>query len=133
MSVDYVPFIVETLFTTPMSRVAGRPFYDCGTAAGGGPYTSPTPPCSNYYTVKAGDTCYDSIWIPNGLSESQFYSLNPGINCNNLQAGQQVCIGGSSSPCHILRKLSKLRNFSVRHCDQIPATQLLPPVENLYL
>uniref|UniRef100_A0A914EGU9 LysM domain-containing protein n=1 Tax=Acrobeloides nanus TaxID=290746 RepID=A0A914EGU9_9BILA len=51
--------------------------------------------CNQGYTVKSGDTCY-AIWTNNGMSSQQFYSLNPGINCNDLQIGQVVCISGSS-------------------------------------
>jgi LysM repeat protein len=63
--------------------------------------TSPPPGCTNTYTVQSGDYCY-LIWTKYGLSENQFKSLNPGIDCNNLQIGQQVCVaggpGGPSSP-----------------------------------
>lgn len=45
--------------------------------------------CTQLYTIKSGDICYD-IWTKNGLTSEQFYKLNPGINCNNLQIGQQV-------------------------------------------
>eukprot|EP00884_Botryococcus_braunii_P012498 jgi/Botrbrau1/21249/Bobra.39_2s0043.1 len=78
---------------------------------GGGPTPSPRPPppstptptstppagCTKYYTVKSGDTCY-IIWTTYGLSSATFYVLNPGIKCNNLQIGQQVCIAGGSGP-----------------------------------
>lgn len=52
------------------------------------------------YTVKSGDTCYD-ISQENGISLSDFESWNSGIDCSNLQIGQQVCISdpaSSSSP-----------------------------------
>lgn len=59
--------------------------------------TSPSSPSSpsgpsgcQSYTVKSGDTCY-SIWTAHGQTEAQFDALNPGINCSNLQIGQQVC------------------------------------------
>uniref|UniRef100_A0A914EFS5 LysM domain-containing protein n=1 Tax=Acrobeloides nanus TaxID=290746 RepID=A0A914EFS5_9BILA len=51
--------------------------------------------CDKGYTVQSGDTCW-AIWTNNGMSEQQFYDLNPGINCNDLQIGQVVCISGSS-------------------------------------
>ncbi|KAH7415910.1 hypothetical protein KP509_14G065600 [Ceratopteris richardii] len=57
----------------------------------------PSPPAGSctLYTVKSGDTCYD-ISQENGVSLEDFLSWNPGINCNNLQIGQEVCI---SAPC----------------------------------
>eukprot|EP00243_Klebsormidium_subtile_P004007 TRINITY_DN1778_c1_g1_i1.p1 TRINITY_DN1778_c1_g1~~TRINITY_DN1778_c1_g1_i1.p1 ORF type:complete len:245 (-),score=55.01 TRINITY_DN1778_c1_g1_i1:499-1233(-) len=53
--------------------------------------------CSKYYTVKDGDICFN-IWNTFGLSSDQFYALNPGIDCDNLQIGQQVCIQGGVTP-----------------------------------
>uniref|UniRef100_A0A914C4X0 LysM domain-containing protein n=1 Tax=Acrobeloides nanus TaxID=290746 RepID=A0A914C4X0_9BILA len=53
--------------------------------------------CTKYYTVQSGDYCY-KIWTDNGLTQQQFYSLNPGIDCNNLQIGQSVCVGGTVPP-----------------------------------
>ncbi|KAK9765644.1 sterol-binding protein [Basidiobolus ranarum] len=47
--------------------------------------------CSGYYTVRSGDSCY-AIATQNGLSLQQFYNLNPGLNCDNLQINQRVCI-----------------------------------------
>eukprot|EP00884_Botryococcus_braunii_P018945 jgi/Botrbrau1/5734/Bobra.0134s0009.1 len=55
------------------------------------------PSCNKFFTVRAGDICFN-IWNSYGLSEAQFRSLNPGINCDNLQIGQTVCVGGSSPP-----------------------------------
>ncbi|KAH7415912.1 hypothetical protein KP509_14G065800 [Ceratopteris richardii] len=47
------------------------------------------------YRVKYGDTCYH-ISEANGVSLEDFLSWNPGINCNNLQIGQEVCISTTS-------------------------------------
>ncbi|KAH6558831.1 hypothetical protein KP509_1Z042700 [Ceratopteris richardii] len=52
------------------------------------------------HTVKSGDTCY-AVSQSHGISLSYFQSSNPGINCNNLQIGQVVCVSQptrSSSP-----------------------------------
>eukprot|EP00897_Mesotaenium_endlicherianum_P002855 jgi/Mesen1/2598/ME000166S01720 len=55
--------------------------------------------CTNSYTVQAGDTC-GGIISAAGLSALEFFSLNPGLYCANLQAqagqagGQQVCLSG---------------------------------------
>lgn len=50
------------------------------------------PACQSWYTVKSGDTC---SYIINyyGQSSTQFTQNNPNINCNNLQAGQSICLG----------------------------------------
>nr|4PXV_A Chain A, Chitinase A [Pteris ryukyuensis]4PXV_B Chain B, Chitinase A [Pteris ryukyuensis]4PXV_C Chain C, Chitinase A [Pteris ryukyuensis]4PXV_D Chain D, Chitinase A [Pteris ryukyuensis]5YLG_A Chain A, Chitinase A [Pteris ryukyuensis]5YLG_B Chain B, Chitinase A [Pteris ryukyuensis]5YLG_C Chain C, Chitinase A [Pteris ryukyuensis]5YLG_D Chain D, Chitinase A [Pteris ryukyuensis] len=43
------------------------------------------------YTIKSGDTCY-AISQARGISLSDFESWNAGIDCNNLQIGQVVCV-----------------------------------------
>ncbi|KAH7415920.1 hypothetical protein KP509_14G066600 [Ceratopteris richardii] len=47
------------------------------------------------YTVKSGDTCY-AISHDRGISLSDFDGWNPGIDCNNLQIGQKVCVSEAS-------------------------------------
>ena len=66
---------------TPMSAARGVCFYT--KKSGGG--------CSRRYTIKSGDTC----WALGGNTQSgldRILSLNPGIDCTNLQIGQSVCI-----------------------------------------
>ena len=48
------------------------------------------------YTVKSGDICYD-IANDNGISLSDLLSYNPGIDCDNLQIGQTLCISEPTS------------------------------------
>lgn len=59
---------------------------------------SPPPPAGGCieYTVQAGDICY-TIAQTYGISLEDFYSYNPGINCNNLQIGQVVCVSSPGS------------------------------------
>ncbi|CAL8461580.1 g1111 [Coccomyxa elongata] len=52
--------------------------------------------CTKVVTVQNGQTCY-TIWTANGISEAEFYSLNPTVDCAKLQAGQSLCVAGSSS------------------------------------
>jgi len=52
--------------------------------------------CTSYYTVKAGDSCANIINTYNQNS-NLFYTQNPTIDCNNLQAGQSICIGGTAT------------------------------------
>ena len=54
---------------------------------------TPTPPCPNgfYYSVRAGDTIYFIAQRYN-VSVQSIINANPGINPNNLQIGQILCI-----------------------------------------
>lgn len=61
---------------------------------------APAPTCTKTVTVKTGDTCY-TIWTANGLTQSEFEALNPGVNCNALQAS-----GSWTCPLHILPEVS---------------------------
>ncbi|KAI8324491.1 ADC synthase [Martensiomyces pterosporus] len=45
------------------------------------------------YTVVYGDTCY-GIASRNGISPRDFLTFNPGIDCNHLTPGQQLCVSG---------------------------------------
>lgn len=61
--------------------------------------TSPTPPCPNgfLYTIRPGDT----IWRLSqqfGVSVEAIIRANPGINPDNLQIGQEICIPHSAPP-----------------------------------
>jgi len=50
------------------------------------------------YTVVSGDTCW-AIANANGITVAQLQSYNPGVDCNNLQIGQQLqtSAGGGAS------------------------------------
>ncbi|CAI7903525.1 unnamed protein product [Closterium sp. NIES-54] len=39
--------------------------------------------CTDYYTLSASDTCA-SVQSAYGLTATELYRLNPGLNCNNL-------------------------------------------------
>ncbi len=49
------------------------------------------------YTIKAGDTLYQLARTYNTTVEA-ILAINPGINPNNLQIGQRICIPDSSGP-----------------------------------
>jgi len=53
----------------------------------------PMPPCTNgfYYTIRAGDTLY-LLAQRFGVSVDAIIRANPGIDPNNLQIGQVICI-----------------------------------------
>jgi len=56
------------------------------------------PPGSFPYTIKAGDTLY-SIAQRYGTSVQAIMALNPGIDPNNLQIGQVICVPGTMPTC----------------------------------
>jgi len=55
--------------------------------------TSSLPSCAQTYTVVSGEYCY-LIATNHGLSLAQFYDINPGLSCDNLQIGRVVCVRG---------------------------------------
>jgi len=60
------------------------------------PAPAPTTGCAQSYFVASGDSCW-AIWTRFALTEAQFYSLNPAINCAALKIGQSTCVKQSSS------------------------------------
>jgi len=57
------------------------------------------PPCTNgfYYTIRAGDTLF-LLSQQFGVSVEAIMRANPGINPNNLQIGQTICIPRAITP-----------------------------------
>ena len=57
------------------------------------PQAAPIPPCPNgfYYTIMPGDTLF-SISQKFNVSVQAIINANPGIDPNNLQVGQIICI-----------------------------------------
>jgi LysM repeat protein len=47
--------------------------------------------CYSYYTVRQGDICYNIARSAN-LQLYNLYTYNPGLNCDNLQIGQLICL-----------------------------------------
>lgn len=65
-----------------------------------GSVVPPTPTCpsgSFAYTIKSGDTLY-KLAITYNTTVEAIMALNPGINPNNLQIGQVICIPRSTTP-----------------------------------
>ena len=67
--------------------------------------------CGSTHTVKAGDSCW-AIWSSKGLTESQLYGLNPGVNCSLLKVRVCVCNCAHSW----LNKISLHGSVSANHC-----------------
>lgn len=47
--------------------------------------------CKNSYIIVPGDICFD-IWARFGITETKFRSLNPGVDCDNLEVGGTLCL-----------------------------------------
>ena len=56
--------------------------------------------CTKYYSVISGDICWNII-NKYGITLAQLTSFNPGLNCNNLQVGQNLCVTQGSTPTPI--------------------------------
>ena len=50
--------------------------------------------CRLFYSINSGDICF-SIAQSFNIPFNQFLSLNPGIDCNNLQIGQLTCLAST--------------------------------------
>ncbi|EFA75190.1 speract/scavenger receptor domain-containing protein [Heterostelium album PN500] len=71
--------------------------------------------CGNTATVAAGEGCYQ-VWTAKcgkTWDQNVFNQYNPGVNCNALQVGQQLCCGSGSgssttgtAPCSIKKSVA---------------------------
>lgn len=53
--------------------------------------------CLDRYRVESGDSC-SYIAAYNDLTLTQFLNINPGLNCNPLAIGTNVCVSGIPLP-----------------------------------
>ena len=62
-------------------------------------HTAPTPPCPNgfLYTIRSGDTFF-RLGQQFGVGVDAIIRANPGVNPNNLQIGQVICIPTHTTP-----------------------------------
>eukprot|EP00884_Botryococcus_braunii_P001164 jgi/Botrbrau1/11048/Bobra.92_2s0019.1 len=82
----------QTNVFTPGGRLVASSSNTPSLSKSGTSVLAPVASCNKFFTVRSGDICFN-IWRSYGLSEAQFRALNPGINCNNLQIGERVCVG----------------------------------------
>lgn len=99
--------MIESMFGTSLIVIYSlNPSLNCNNLLAGSvicvPFTNtvvtPAPApvsCTNYYSVMNGDICY-SIASQYQITLNQLYTLNPGINCNNMYIGQSVCVASST-------------------------------------
>lgn len=65
---------------------------------GGSTPTPPGPSCPGFYhTIRSGDTLW-KLSQQYGVSVEAILRANPGINPNNLQVGQRICIPTGTTP-----------------------------------
>ncbi|KAL8112933.1 hypothetical protein AgCh_020302 [Apium graveolens] len=53
------------------------------------------PTCDSVFGVRSGDTCF-GIAESFALSNDEFNSINPNVNCAALFVGQWLCVVGSA-------------------------------------
>ena len=53
--------------------------------------------CLDRYRVEGGDNC-NYIAAYNDLTLAEFLDINPGLNCNPLAIGKNVCVSGIPLP-----------------------------------
>ncbi|HAZ22143.1 MAG TPA: peptidoglycan-binding protein LysM, partial [Firmicutes bacterium] len=99
---DTLFFLARRFGTTVQAILAANPGLDPNNLQVGrnicipvaGPTTTPTaPPCPGgfLYTIQAGDT-YFSLAQRFNTTVAAITAANPGVNPNNLQIGQRICI-----------------------------------------
>ena len=52
--------------------------------------------CNKVHGVQVGETCF-SVGLGAGLTQDQFLSFNPNINCGKIFVGQWVCLEATSA------------------------------------
>eukprot|EP00271_Cylindrocystis_brebissonii_P020804 TRINITY_DN707_c1_g1_i2.p1 TRINITY_DN707_c1_g1~~TRINITY_DN707_c1_g1_i2.p1 ORF type:complete len:193 (+),score=10.11 TRINITY_DN707_c1_g1_i2:72-650(+) len=97
-------------------------------------------PCASYTQIAQGDTC-NSIIAAANTNDIQFYTLNPGVNCNKLQTGDQVCTyaymptlvdGGSSSKSLLGIGVAKCSDCSSKKCFKVQKGDTCPALLATY-
>lgn len=86
------------------------------------PGTAPPTRCpagSFAYTIKQGDTLYQ-LAITYNTTVAAIMAINPGIDPNNLQIGQVICIPGSGTPTcdgfyYVVRQGDTLYSIAMRY------------------
>ncbi len=88
------------------------------------------------YTIKSGDTLY-KLAITYNTTVEAIMAINPGINPNNLQIGQQICIPGMTPPpptqCpagtfpYTIKAGDTLYNLAIRYNTTVEAIIVVNP------
>lgn len=82
--------------TTVQAIIAANPGLNCNNLQIGRMICIPgqpvqCPPGTTPYIIRAGDTCFRLAQLA-GTTVQAIINANPGLNCNNLQIGQTICI-----------------------------------------
>ena len=100
---DTIYKLAQTYNTTVAAIMAANPGLDPNNLQVGQviciPMGTPPPPLCDgmYYVVRPGDTFY-SIANMFGITVAQLIAANPGVDPNNLQVGQLICIPKQTPP-----------------------------------
>jgi hypothetical protein len=54
--------------------------------------------CTKQHTVRAGDNCW-AIAQANGMSLGRLREINPGVRCEPLEIGAQLCVAQGNTDC----------------------------------
>lgn len=87
------------------------------------------------YTIRSGDTLFNLAMRYNTTVEA-IMAINPGIDPNNLQIGQRICIPGSQAPptrcpagtfAYTIRSGDTLYNLAIRYNTTVEAIMRVNP------
>ena len=82
-----------------------------------GPAASPTSGCTIQHSVNGDDRCW-LLQRQYGLTSAEFATLNPGVDCLNLQISQPLCLATRTVPGNVTCLL-KAATSSNSTCDAI--------------
>ena len=77
---------------------------------------TPTASCTNYYTVCSMDNCANIAYAFN-MTVSDLYSLNAGLNCQSLTAGQKLCVSSKKPATTSVSTVSCQAYYEVKYGD----------------
>ena len=77
---------------------------------------TPTASCTNYYSVCSMDNCANIAYAFN-MTVSDLYSLNAGLNCQSLTAGQKLCVSSKKPATTSVSTVSCQAYYEVKYGD----------------
>jgi peptidoglycan DL-endopeptidase LytF len=118
----------------PMNLKIGEKICIPGSQPGPGPGPGPSCPSGSFsYTIKSGDTLY-KLAIEYNTTVEAIMRINPGIDPNNLQIGQKICIPGpqpgtcpSGSFQYTIKSGDTLYNLAIKYNTTVEAIMRINP------